>query len=233
MLSNLIELRSNFEKTFLSHKKEFQEIVFIYFLLPLAGFLLIKILKVPAILLLFPLFALFCILLTRDKNFSWQSIALSSEDKKEFRNNLASIIQTFLTLSPFLFLLAYLYTPETFLEIPRERPELWVKIMFFYPLISVTSQEIIYRVYFYHRYQSFVEQAPTTAIIINALIFSIGHLIYIHWLTFLISFLGGLLFAWRYQQTKSFWLVHIEHSLYGLIIFTSGLGIFFFSGRVT
>jgi membrane protease YdiL (CAAX protease family) len=45
-----------------------------------------------------------------------------------------------------------------------------------------------------------------------------------------LSFFGGLIFAWRYLRTNSFWAVALEHALYGNLIFTIGLGVYFFTG---
>jgi hypothetical protein len=40
----------------------------------------------------------------------------------------------------------------------------------------------------------------------------------------------GLLFALRYALTRSFWAVYLEHALWGALVFTVGLGRFFFTG---
>ena len=47
-----------------------------------------------------------------------------------------------------------------------------------------------------------------------------------------LSALAGLLFAARYWQTGSLFVSAFEHALYGGLIFTSGLGRFFYSGAV-
>ncbi len=43
---------------------------------------------------------------------------------------------------------------------------------------------------------------------------------------------GGWLFADTYRQSRSLWLVCLEHALYGDLIFTIGLGTFFYHGAV-
>ena len=40
----------------------------------------------------------------------------------------------------------------------------------------------------------------------------------------------GLLFAARYAMTRSYWAVFVEHALWGALVFTVGLGQFFFTG---
>jgi len=44
------------------------------------------------------------------------------------------------------------------------------------------------------------------------------------------SFIGGLLFAWRYSRTGSFWAIAFEPAIYGDLIFTVGLGGYFYTG---
>jgi membrane protease YdiL (CAAX protease family) len=45
-----------------------------------------------------------------------------------------------------------------------------------------------------------------------------------------LTFVAGLLFAWRYQTTGSLLVTCIEHALYGCFIFTVGLGGLFYHG---
>jgi hypothetical protein len=45
-----------------------------------------------------------------------------------------------------------------------------------------------------------------------------------------LSFLGGLLFAKTYRDTGSLRAVFVEHYIYGAVIFTVGLGEFFYNG---
>ena len=40
----------------------------------------------------------------------------------------------------------------------------------------------------------------------------------------------ALLFAWRYQSSRSYWALVLEHALYGNLIFTVGLGRYFYTG---
>ena len=50
------------------------------------------------------------------------------------------------------------------------------------------------------------------------------------WEAVAISLAGGLLFAYRFTRTRSYLAVVLEHALYGDLIFTIGLGRFFFTG---
>ena len=44
--------------------------------------------------------------------------------------------------------------------------------------------------------------------------------------------IGGWLFADTYSRTRSLWLASAEHALYGCLVFTVGLGRYFYGGTV-
>ena len=67
-------------------------------------------------------------------------------------------------------------------------------------------------------------------IVINALLFGWAHMLYGNWLAIVLSGIGGALFMDTYLRTRSVRLVCIEHALYGNLIFTIGLGEYFYSG---
>jgi membrane protease YdiL (CAAX protease family) len=92
-------------------------------------------------------------------------------------------------------------------------------------------------VFFFHRYASALNGAGWLAIAVNAMLFATMHAILfasrgpaIHWEAVTVSFIGGLIFACRFVKTRSFLAVWLEHALYGDLIFTIGLGRFFFTG---
>jgi hypothetical protein len=109
--------------------------------------------------------------------------------------------------------------------------------MILYPAISVVTQEIYFRVFYFHRYGPVFGPHRAAAIAVNATLFAFAHAVIFgyrhtpfHWGAAGLSFAGGLIFACRFSHTKSFWAVALEHSLYGDLIFTIGLGAFFFTG---
>ncbi len=147
-----------------------------------------------------------------------------------------SILALFVLCGSALTLFAYERYPGSFLVFPRSNTPFWLLVMIFYPLISVTTQELVYRVLFFHRYAA-VLNAGWLAIAVNAALFAGMHAIlfasrgpHFHWEAVAISFAGGLLFALRFAATRSFLAVALEHALYGDLIFTIGLGRFFFTG---
>ena len=105
----------------------------------------------------------------------------------------------------------------------RTKPLLWVIILFVYSLLSVYPQEILYRTFFFQRYQSLFKN-ENLFLFINAIIFSLGQLFFKNVLVIVLTFFGGLLFAITFKKNKSTLLVTIEHAIYGCWLFTVGMG---------
>lgn len=101
--------------------------------------------------------------------------------------------------------------------------KLWVFILFFYSLFSVYPQELIYRTFFFQRYQSLFKN-EWLFIILNAALFSLAHIFFKNTLVMFLTFVGGILFALTFRKTKSTLLVSIEHAIYGCWLFTVGMG---------
>lgn len=119
--------------------------------------------------------------------------------------------------------------PERLFLLASERPGKWLKIMSLYPFTSVLAQEFVYRVFFFHRYGPLFS-SRWLLIGANALAFGFGHILFRNWIAVIATVIGGALFAWRYERTRSFWAVWAEHTLWGWMVFTVGLGVFFFTG---
>jgi hypothetical protein len=202
------------------------EMIAIYALTPIAVYILLYHYHIPLFTLLLPVFATFIPLLLLDRKFS-----LRLTLKRGIRlRDLASIVAIFAVAGPAIALFAYHDRPASFLRFPRYAFETWIIVMILYPVISVTTQEIMYRVFFFHRYRVLFAGDPQGAIVLNAVLFSFSHIVFQNITTLIISFLGGLLFAWRYQSSRSYWALVLEHALYGNLIFTVGLGRYFYTG---
>ncbi|MFA5958289.1 CPBP family intramembrane glutamic endopeptidase [Hyphomicrobium sp.] len=119
--------------------------------------------------------------------------------------------------------------PDRLFALASERPGLWLKIMVLYPFTSVLPQEFAYRVFFFHRY-GVLFGARWSLILANGLAFGFGHILFRNWIAVGGTFLIGMLLAWRYERTRSFWAVYVEHVLWGWLVFTIGLGVYFFTG---
>lgn len=119
--------------------------------------------------------------------------------------------------------------PERLFALASERPGKWLKIMALYPFTSVLAQEFVYRVFFFHRYGPLFSNR-VLLIVVNGLVFGLGHALFRNWIAVGGTVVTGMLFAWRYERTRAFWAVWFEHVLWGWLVFTIGLGVYFFTG---
>jgi hypothetical protein len=202
------------------------EMVVLFGFTPILVYMLLYEYRVPLFKILPPVFLAFIIFLTFDRSFSWRAILFTRIRLKD----LASILVVFAFAGPALVIFAQNDVPERFLAFPRYAYDVWITVMILYPLISVTTQEIMYRVFFFHRYRPLFAGDVQGGIVLNAVLFSFSHIVFQSATTLIISFLGGLLFAWRYQTSRSYWALVLEHALYGNLIFTVGLGRYFYTG---
>ncbi len=123
----------------------------------------------------------------------------------------------------------WLWRPELVFGFARRAPVMWIVVMLLYPLLSVYPQELIWRVFLFHRYEELFG-GKWGVIAASALAFGFAHIAFGNWLAVVLSTAGGFLFAQTYARTGSLALVAIEHAILGDAIFTSGLGQFFFHG---
>jgi membrane protease YdiL (CAAX protease family) len=130
-------------------------------------------------------------------------------------------------LSAALFLLAFLLNPELFLEMPRDRTQLWVLIVLLYPLISALPQEFLYRHFYFWRYQPLFRN-DRGLLISSILVYCFVHIIFDNWVALALTLVGGFLFATTYMYTRRLSLAWVEHAIYGQVIFTAGLGPYFY-----
>ncbi len=113
--------------------------------------------------------------------------------------------------------------PEQLFSVVTNNLPLWILICFVYVFLSVIPQEFLYRVFFFKRYKS-LAMPSWIFVLLNASLFSLAHLMFANTLVMILTFCGGLLFAFTYHRTQSMRLITIEHSLYGLWLFTVGMG---------
>jgi membrane protease YdiL (CAAX protease family) len=142
-----------------------------------------------------------------------------------------SILTLFLPAACLLALAVYALRPHLFLNLPRQRPLLWCVVMLLYPILSVVPQTLIYRAFIFHRYPSLFPSGRAL-ILASAASFSWLHIVLRNPLAPLLTFPAGLLFAWRYARTGSVLASAFEHALYGCLVFTVGLGVYFYTGAV-
>ena len=102
----------------------------------------------------------------------------------------------------------------------EQRPFL-LRMVILYPILSALPQEIIYRKFFLFRYESLLPNR-SLLIICNILLFAFAHLYFLNSLVLIATLIGGYIFNQTYNAKKSLLVVSIEHSLYGLILLSSG-----------
>jgi uncharacterized protein len=144
------------------------------------------------------------------------------------RTEARSILAVFLPAGGALAVAVYLLAPRLFLGLPRRFPLLWAAVMILYPVFSVLPQTLIYRPFFFHRYRVLFP-SERALIVASAISFSWLHVVMRNPVAPLLTFPGGLLFAWRYTRTESLLAPACEHALYGCLVFTLGLGAYFFT----
>ncbi|TDF34740.1 CPBP family intramembrane metalloprotease [Alteromonadaceae bacterium M269] len=113
--------------------------------------------------------------------------------------------------------------PEDLFVVVLQKPLMWIGISIFYTLVSTLPQEIIYRTYFFSRYSDLTDN-KWLFIVLNAAVFCFAHIVFMNSLVFFLTFCGGILFATTYNKSKSLVLTVAEHSLYGVWLFTVGMG---------
>ncbi|HOK04494.1 MAG TPA: CPBP family glutamic-type intramembrane protease [Victivallales bacterium] len=101
--------------------------------------------------------------------------------------------------------------------------------MFFYPILSVLPQEFIYRVFFISRYREILGGERSMSLV-NALAFAFLHIVFKNSLAVILTFIASFIFYRNYQRNHSLFWVSFEHYLYGAMIFSIGLGRFFYNG---
>jgi uncharacterized protein len=201
------------------------ECVTIFLLLPIVVTLMANVVR--PIPVLFVLTVVAAIVLWRDPTFDRKQILRTDG----LAGHLRGVLMLWSVAAVALAGLMYVLEPRALFSFPLNRPRLWVMVMLLYPIFSVVPQTIIYRAYFFHRYRS-IFPTSTMMILAAAVAFCAGHVIFKNGVALALTFAGGLIFSWRFLQTRSLLLSAIEHALYGQLLFTLGYGIFLFHGRM-
>lgn len=145
--------------------------------------------------------------------------------------NLRPMLLRFAVCTVLTSLFVALWRPTLFLSFVCEKPKFWAFVMVAYPVLSVVPQEMIFRTFFFQRYQRLFRR-ETVTVLASAAIFAAAHLIFQNWVAPLMCLIGGYFFATTYAKTRSLALVALEHALYGCMVFTVGLGTYFYHGAV-
>ena len=192
------------------------EFFFIFFILPSAIFFLDS--SIIVFLTLYLVFTLSIVILYFDKSFSFTSLR-----KKVDWKFIIIFSLIFLSLS---FFYVILVDKDLLFIFPKTNFELWLLVILIYPFLSVIPQEIVYRVFFFQRYFP-NERSFYFLTLLNMIVFSYGHIVFNNVHAILITAIVSPIFTYAYLK-KSFFTCIILHALGGQIIFTLGLGKYFF-----
>lgn len=155
-----------------------------------------------------------------------------------FKRELPRILLT--AAFAFLIMLGLAALLSTFDSIPEQiapfrllldNPVLLLVICLLYPIFSVYPQEIILRTWFFHRYSRLLTNTPLL-LTVNALTFAWVHVIFQNVWAVVLCIPAGFLFGYTYLKTKSTLASGVEHAIVGNLMWTAGLGWFFFAGAV-
>lgn len=158
----------------------------------------------------------------------WIVIKLKLLNKKGLfqlngRKYLKVILPVFIIIAVSSSLYVQFNSPEKLFIVVKNFPLFWIGLTLFYSIFSVYPQEIIYREFFFKRYQNLFQNKYILPVI-NVLVFPLAHLFFHNSLVLIVTLIGGILFTYSYLKTKSLVLTSIEHALYGSWLFTVGMG---------
>lgn len=160
-------------------------------------------------------------ILLLDKNFERKK--LGANRFKGFR----FILKRFAVTAMLLALYVVIFEPADLFIILKQNLVLWVAIMIFYPLWSALPQELIFRVFFFHRYKTLIKNF-NILMLLNAFLFAFMHIIFNNWIALVGGFIVGIFWAQTYIRSQSLLTVSVEHAIYGNFIYTIGLGKYFY-----
>lgn len=201
------------------------ELAVIFVLMPIAYRL--DLLPPSPILLLLAIGIYCMVVLWRDKSFDRRNLWRVSALRVQLKHMLLLYLFGIIVLA----LGTWLLAPELLFAFVQENPVAWLMVMLLYPPLSALPQELIYRTFFFHRYE-LVLRSHWMLVAVSALAFGYAHIIFENTLSVVLSTIGGAIFARRYDESQSLLVVALEHSLYGCAVFTIGLGRYFEHGAV-
>ncbi|TMO65415.1 CPBP family intramembrane glutamic endopeptidase [Pseudoalteromonas aurantia] len=201
------------------------ELLLVFFCLPILAYFFRFYLSnwlFPALIILMAVCTFLLLTDPHFKRFRLTSLGQFSTVKKR-------IFTSFFAGALFSAMLYGLLNQENWFSFPLDSTRQWLILLIAYPLLSVLPQELIFRSYFFHRYKKILPN-KTARIILSASVFALAHCVYDNWIAIGLSFGGGLLFAYTYAHSRSLLVCVLEHSLWGLWVFTLGVGEYLDSG---
>ena len=192
------------------------EFFFIFLIIPSTIFFLDSSIIIFLTLYLVSIFSL--VILYFDKTFLFTSL------KKKIDWTFVIIFSVIFFFLGFFYVL--LVDKNLLFIFPKTNFKLWLIVIFIYPFLSVIPQELVYRVFFFQRYFPNINRFYFP-MFLNLVVFAYGHLVFSNMHAIIITAIVSPIFTYAYLK-KSFLTCVILHTLGGQIIFTLGLGKYFF-----
>ncbi|NBC58203.1 MAG: CPBP family intramembrane metalloprotease [Bacteroidetes bacterium] len=156
----------------------------------------------------------------KNKYFKSSKLKFSSGQKSAYFKRIGLKFISIVTLTS---LITVFFYKENLFNALQSNLSQYFTILGVYVFLSVVPQEFIYRKFYFLRYKVLFK-SEKQLIVINTLVFCLGHLFFNNLLVLAITLVGGLIFSLSYLKHQSFKWICIEHSLYGLWLYTIGLG---------
>ena len=197
------------------------EFLIIYFLIPSLVIFINFFFSEQKIFVFLPLFLVFFLslyLLKKTPSFSFQSFKKKTEWKFFFLVSLIFVVSGFVY--------TIILDSNLLFNLPKNYFFIWVAVILIYPILSVIPQEIIFRVLFFERYSCLFKN-QFLYLILNSIIFAYIHLVFQNFHAFFITLITSPIFAYAYLN-KSFKTCFLTHTIGGQLVFTYGLGEYFY-----
>lgn len=199
------------------------EFLLLYFGIPLLIYFKLIIISKMTLLLFISIPAL--LILLGDPNFEKTrlfSIMCSSQflTKLCIRFTISSLVITFFIL---------LLLPQSIHTVQLKFSN-WISNAYNYLILSVIPQEILYRAFFFHRYPLLFKKGYNP-VLLSTLTFSFAHIVYVNGMAIIVTLIGGYFFSSTYNKSRSLLITIFEHFIYGIMIFSTGIGGILSGGR--
>ncbi len=203
------------------------ELLLIFAGLPLLAFLFRDSMQLWLVPLLLAL-ALGCyVLMVRDAKFKRFRLLNAEQVPRLLKRRLPVFV-----IGALLCALAYaLAGGNRWFQLPMEATSTWLVLLVMYPLLSAWPQELIFRAFLFHRYKTIIPRKKHRMWLSTGA-FAFAHIIYANPAAILLALVGGLLFSYTYAKTRSTLACVVEHSLWGIWLFSLGLGQYLDSGAL-
>ena len=175
----------------------------------------------PSMLIL-PLLLFIFLILRYTTDFRFSELVRLKVGKPDLLRNSAILLACMLLMLAYL----VLFEPDRLFDLIKGNFVVWLILCIFYPVFSAYGQEIIYRTFLFKRYGRLFGSTRLT-VIASAISFSFLHIVYYSPISIILTLIAGFYLARVYSRTQSVLFTAILHGILGIMVFTLGLGEYF------